>query len=73
MNSQDLKNLREDLMGELKAINDYQSHIDSAQNEKIKEVLTHITNDEKEHVAEVIKLIRDLDEVENEKFKKEEL
>jgi len=60
-------------MAELKAINDYQVHIDATQDGKIKEVLGHIRDDEKEHFAELTKLIRELDEVENEKFKKEEL
>ncbi|MCD6085809.1 hypothetical protein J7J41_02345 [bacterium] len=72
MNLKDLKNLREDLIGELEAINQYQKHIEETQNQKIKELLTHILNEEKEHVAEIIKLLKDIDEVQKEKFEKEE-
>jgi len=73
MNSKDLKNLREDLKGELTAINDYEEHIDATDNEKIKKVLGHVRDDEKEHVAEITKLLRELDETQREKFEKEEL
>ena len=73
MNNKDLKNLREDLTGELGAINQYQEHIDETDNEEIKKVLDHIRDDEKEHVAELIKIIRKLDRIQEEKFQKEEL
>jgi len=73
MNNKDLKNLREDLKGELTAINDYEEHIDAADNEKIKKVLGHVRDDEKEHFAELTKLLRELDETQREKFEKEEL
>jgi len=69
----DLNNLREDLVGELQAINLYKEHIDETDNEEIKEVLIHIMNDEKEHVAELTKVIRKLDSTQEEKFQKEEL
>ncbi len=73
MNNKDLKNLRQDLVGELEAINQYQEHIDETDNEEIKKVLSHIRDDEKEHVAEVTKIIRKLDTTQEEKFQKEEL
>ncbi|XOA43018.1 MAG: demethoxyubiquinone hydroxylase family protein [Candidatus Nealsonbacteria bacterium] len=73
MDNKDLKNLREDLIGELGAINQYQEHIDEIDNEEVKKVLGHIRDDEKEHVAELIKLIRKLDKTQEEKFQKEEL
>lgn len=73
MNNNDLKNLREDLIGELGAINQYQEHIEETDNEEVKKVLSHIRDDEKEHVAELTKLIRKLDEAQDEKFQKEEL
>jgi len=73
MNNSDLENLREDLVGELQAINQYQEHIDETDNEKIKKVLSHIRDDEKEHFAELTKLIQELDEVQKEKFQKEGL
>ncbi len=73
MDNKDLKSLREDLIGELGAINQYQEHIDEIDNEEVKKVLGHIRDDEKEHVAELIKLIRKLDKTQEEKFQKEEL
>jgi rubrerythrin len=69
----DIQLLREDLMGELKAINDYQKHIDVLINDEAKHVLEHIRDDEKEHVAELTKLIRQLDKTQEAKFKKEQL
>lgn len=73
MNNKDLKNLREDLIGELGAINQYQEHIDETGNKEIEKVLGHIRDDEKEHVAELMKIIRKLDQTQEEKFQKEEL
>lgn len=73
MNNKDLKSLREDLIGELGAINQYQEHIDETGDGEIKKVLGHIRDDEKEHMAELIKLLRQLDETQEEKFQKEEL
>lgn len=69
----DLEMLRDDLVGELQAINQYQDHIDSLENEEARHVLEHIRDDEKEHVAELTKLIQKLDLTQAEKFKKEEL
>lgn len=69
----DLEMLREDLVGELQAINQYQEHIDSLENEEAVATLEHIIADEKEHVAEIIKLIESLDSVQAEKLRKESL
>ena len=69
----DLQWLREDLVGELNAINQYQEHIDSLESEEAVEVLQHIIADEKEHVAELTKLINSLDSIQAEKFRKEGL
>lgn len=71
--NQDLKNLREDLKDELLAINNYQAHIDETNEVRIKEVLGHIRDEEKEHMAELVKLIRELDPKENEVFEHEGL
>lgn len=71
-NSKTLKMLRDDLVGELNAINQYQQHIDEM-NGEAKKVLEHIIADEKEHVTELTKIIRKLDSVQEEKFKKEGL
>lgn len=71
--TKDLRNLREDVRAELNAIDDYQDHIELTDNPEIKKALSHIRDDEKEHFAELTKLIRKLDKTEEEKFKKEEL
>jgi len=73
MNNKILKLLREDLIGELGAINQYQEHIDDINDDEAKKVLGHIRDDEKEHVAELIKIIRKLDATQEEKFQKEQL
>ncbi len=67
-----LKMLREDLVGELTAINQYQQHIDELSGEA-KKVLEHNINEEKEHAVELIKVIRKLDAVQDEKFRKEDM
>jgi len=69
----DLVMLREDLLGELQTINQYQEHMESLESEEALAILEHIIADEKEHVAELIKLIQALDPVQAEKFKKENL
>lgn len=60
--------LREDLMGELQAINQYQAHIDNISNQEIKDLLSHIRDDEKEHVAEITHTIARIDAIQREKF-----
>ena len=69
----DLEMLREDLISELQAINQYQEHIDTIGEDEARYVLEHIRDDEKEHIAELIKLIRKLDPTQDQKFEKEEL
>jgi rubrerythrin len=66
----DLDMLREDLMSELQAINQYQEHILSLENEEAVTTLEHIIEEEKEHVAELLRLIQNLDPVQAEKFKR---
>lgn len=60
--------LREDLMGELQAINQYQAHIDNIDDEEVKDLLSHIRDDEKEHVAEITHLIARIDAIQRQKF-----
>ncbi len=60
--------LREDLMGELQAINQYQAHIDNIEDVEIKDLLAHIRDDEKEHVAELTHIISRIDAIQREKF-----
>jgi rubrerythrin len=60
--------LRDDIIGEFEAINQYQLHIDNIDNAEVKELLTHIRNDEKEHVAELTHLLTRIDEIQKQKF-----
>lgn len=64
----DLGMLREDLIAELQAINQYQEHIEALEDEQAIRILEQIRDDEKEHVAELVKLIQMLDPVQAEKF-----
>lgn len=60
--------LREDLVGELQAINQYQAHIDNIDDAEVKDLLAHIRDDEKEHVAELTHLIARIDAIQRTKF-----
>ncbi|TZE82160.1 ferritin family protein [Calorimonas adulescens] len=61
--------VREDIAGEIDAIDNYQYHIDSIDIPEIKEILSHIRDEEKEHLAELTNLLRRFDTVQNLKFK----
>jgi len=65
----DLQMLREDLIGELQAINQYDDHILNLENEGAVTTLEHIIEEEKEHVVELLRLIQNLDPVQADKFK----
>jgi rubrerythrin len=65
----DLEMLREDLVSELQAINLYHEHILVLESEEAITALEHIVAGEKEHVAELLRLIQNLDPVQAEKFK----
>ena len=65
----DLEMLREDLVGELQAINQYHGHVLILENEEAVTTLEHIIEEEKEHVAELLRLIQSLDPVQADKFK----
>ncbi|HUV46012.1 MAG TPA: rubrerythrin, partial [Dehalococcoidia bacterium] len=60
---------REDLIGELQAINQYEDHILNLENEGAVTTLEHIIEEEKEHVVELLRLIQNLDPVQADKFK----
>jgi rubrerythrin len=62
--------LRDDLIAELQAINQYQEHILDLENEEAVNTLEHIIEEEKEHVAELLRLIQNLDPAQAEKFKR---
>ena len=53
--------IRQDIAAELDAINLYEAHIDATDNEPAKKILAHVRDDEKEHVAEFMELLRILD------------
>ncbi len=67
----DLEMIREDLIGELQAINQYQQHIESLENEEVVTILEHIIEEEKEHVAELLKVISVLDPLQAEKLSRQ--
>jgi len=67
----DVEMIREDLIGELQAINQYHQHIESMESEEAATILEHIIEEEKEHVAELLKLISLLDPVQAEKLSKQ--
>jgi len=66
----DLDMLREDLISELQAISQYQDHILELDNEEAVNTLEHIVEEEKEHVAELLRLVQNLDPSQAEKFKR---
>lgn len=63
--------LRQDLIGEFDAINQYQAHIDNIEDPEIQELLAHIRDDEKEHVAELMHLINRIDAKQRMKFEED--
>lgn len=73
MKEEELVSLREDLKDELLAINNYQVHINASKNAEHRKLLGHIRDEEKEHVAEIVKLLRKYDKTENIKFEEEGL
>lgn len=66
----DLAMLREDLADELQAINQYEEHVLSLENEEAVSALEDIVEEKKGHVAELVRLILALDSVQAERFKK---
>lgn len=67
----DLEMIREDLIGELQAINQYQQHIESLENEEVVTILEHVIEEEKEHVAELLKVLSVLDPIQAEKLSRQ--
>lgn len=57
----DLMILRDVLARELQTINTYQSQAAQAKRPEVKNFLQHILEEEKEHVAEAIEMIKELD------------
>ena len=67
----DLGMIREDLIAELQAINQYEQHIESLEDEEAVATLEHILEEEKEHVAELLRLIYALDPVQADKLNRQ--
>jgi rubrerythrin len=65
----DLEMLREDLIVELQAINQYHGHVLILENEEAVTTLGYIIKEKKKHVAELLRLIQNLDPIQAEKFK----
>lgn len=58
--------LREGIIAELVAINDYSIFIESTDNKKLKELFHHIMEDEKKHYSIFLKVLRSIDQEEKE-------
>ncbi len=66
----DLEMLRDVLSHELQAINLYEEHLLYLEDEEAASVVEQIIEQEKEHVAQLLKVIQNLDPVQAEKLKK---
>ena len=66
----DLEMLREVLAYELQTVNQYQDYLLYLENEEAAATVERIVDQNKEHVAELLKLIQTLDPVQAEKLKK---
>ena len=66
----DLHALREDLAGELLAINRYEEQLFSLADEDAKETVNRIVEDKKEHVARLLAMIQRLDVKQREKLER---
>ncbi|MHC1567889.1 MAG: ferritin family protein [Candidatus Syntropharchaeales archaeon] len=65
---EDLERARKSLIEELEAINAYQKRIDATKNEKLRRILEHNRDEEKEHVAMLIEWIRKNDSTQDRMF-----
>ncbi|WP_461205243.1 ferritin family protein [Clostridium sp. DL1XJH146] len=61
--------IREAMIGELVAINDYSIHISHSNIKELNEIWYHIMEDEKKHFGMLMQLLRKYDPVEYEKYK----
>ncbi len=68
-----MRALRIDIAAELDAINLYQAHIDAIDDERVTQVIAHIRDEEKEHVAEFIAILNYLDLTQEQKFAMEQI
>ena len=66
--SMDLEMIRDDLVAELKAVNEYEAQIEMLDSEDAAAAIERILEDKKVHVAKLVKLLKMLDPVQAEKF-----
>lgn len=66
--TKDLERARQSLIEELEAINWYQERVENTKNEELKKILEHNRDEEKEHAAMLIELIRKLDKTQDKMF-----
>jgi len=66
--SMDLEMIRDDLVAELKSINEYEAQVEMLDSEDAADTIEQILEDKKEHVAKLIKLLKLLDPVQAEKL-----
>ena len=59
--SMDLEMIRDDLVAELKAINEYEAQVEMLDSEEAADAVEQILEDKKVHVAKLIKLLKLLD------------
>ncbi len=52
--------IRQDIIGELEAIHEYDAHVQATDNKDVKKVLTDIRNEEREHMGELMELLERL-------------
>jgi hypothetical protein len=64
----DLEMLGEDLVGKLRAINQYRGHVLVLENEEAVTTLEHIREEEKEHFAKLLGLIQRFDPAQADKL-----
>jgi rubrerythrin len=69
--SMDLEMIRDDLVAELKSINEYEAQVEMIDNEEAADAIEQILEDKKVHVAKLIKLLKLLDPVQAEKLNNE--
>ena len=69
--SMDLEMIRDDLVAELKSINEYEAQVEMLDSEDAADTIEQILEDKKEHVAKLIKLLKLLDPVQAEKLENE--
>ena len=52
--------IRQDIVGELEAVHEYDAHVQATDNEDAKKVLSDIRDEEREHMGELLELLERL-------------